>query len=1223
MKKILLITNFLLVGFTYAQSGLSTTENYVYEKNCLTEDCSKKVENVKYFDGLGRLKQNISLKATPAGKDIALPVEYDSYGRQIKEYLAIPQTGTQDGAMYPDPLSNAIAVYGNEKIYTEKTFEASPLDKVLQQKQLGNAWSAHPVNFSYSANTANEVKKYTVETTWQEGRTNSELSISGNYLANSLFKSTVIDEDGNSSIEFKNKKGQTVLIRKKDGTQNVDTYYVYNEYNQLAYTIPPLASQPGLVDDTTLNNLCYQYRYDGWNRAVEKKLPGKGWEYMLYDKQNRLVGSQDTVLKAKGQWIYTKYDQFGRVAISGISTGYDRSVEQAEIDGLGANNVNRLTTAPFNRQGVDVYYGNQDITYPNSTKWVTLLSLNYYDTYPPYSFNPSFPPNALTDNSTGNNTSTKSLSVMSLIKNIEDDNWTKNYNYYDAKGRVLETYSINHLGGYTKTDLTVDFAGVPQKTEMYHVRKQGEVGVTIKERFDYDLQNRLLKHWHQVGSKPEQLLVENSYNELSQLTNKKVGNNLQSIDYAYNIRGLVTDVNKNQMGLADLGGKLFSYRIKYNQKEGITNPDSGLFPDKNVIPKYNGNITEVDWRAVETIGSNPSFTPKRYGYAYDGLNRVTAGYYQNPNNPYSKENTESIDYDLNGNISKLYRTAILEGGTNTATVIDRLSYSYIGNQITNINDASQNSTGYEGGGNMISYDVNGNMTTMPDKSISSIKYNYLNLPNYLHVNKNSIEDVTINTKYRADGTKLTKENTTVLIGVAGPTTTKRTTDYLDGFQYFKLENINGGGSSEMLMSNSLSIKAMQPQIFSLDGPVVTDPTIDPPFGGGGIIVDVKTEDLQFFPTSEGFYDYQKDQYIYQYKDHLGNVRISFARNSTGALEITDKNDYYPFGMNHLKTGTAFFGLGIYQNYKYNDKELQETGMYSYGWRDYMPDIGRWNGIDQLAEKYLSTSTYAYVANNPISLSDVDGRWFDQDGHIINTSGQTMEIVRKKLLNNFVGRDADEGGGGDIINFNNAAAFGLLQDILTKDGGIGAMFSLVEQLKKAGFNDPAKDKAKYTDKDILLEKIPALNDLFRMVDPSFSEDPTINSPGLTRGTNISLNMNNISNVLHYVFTLGHEMNHVFANRFFKDSFNQITHTSSNSTRGFNFFQETMGLGWEMQMGSTKWCGFSGLEAASYYYNIKNLGSGYDQTVIDRVSGYWNQLKSEWNSIYNQKLKQLNK
>ena len=170
-----------------------------------------------------------------------------------------------------------------------------------------------------------------------------------------------------------------------------------------------------------------------------------------------------------------------------------------------------------------------------------------------------------------------------------------------------------------------------------------------------------------------------------------------------------------------------------------------------------------------------------------------------------------------------------------------------------------------------------------------------------------------------------------------------------------------------------------------------DPTpIDP------IVQNPHNPELQFFPTAEGFYDYQRKMYIYQYKDHLGNVRVSYGKNNTtGSLEITDSNDYYPFGMNHLKTGNAYFGAGSYKNYKYNGKELQETGMYDYGARMYMADIGRWGVVDPLAETSRRWSPYTYAYNNPMRFIDPDGM---QNKDITIPSGTDQKSIDAIMAN---------------------------------------------------------------------------------------------------------------------------------------------------------------------------------------------------------------------------------
>ncbi|MDO5614808.1 MAG: RHS repeat-associated core domain-containing protein [Cruoricaptor ignavus] len=142
--------------------------------------------------------------------------------------------------------------------------------------------------------------------------------------------------------------------------------------------------------------------------------------------------------------------------------------------------------------------------------------------------------------------------------------------------------------------------------------------------------------------------------------------------------------------------------------------------------------------------------------------------------------------------------------------------------------------------------------------------------------------------------------------------------------------------------------------------------------------------MQFFPTAEGYlknnpYGFEpkpeivRPSYVYNYLDHLGNVRLNYYRNSTNIPEILEENNYYPFGLVHKGYNDTRTSNGSYQ-YKYNNKEYHLiTNMYDYGVRFYMPDIGRWGVVDPLAEKDRKWTPYRYAYNNPLRFIDPDGR----------------------------------------------------------------------------------------------------------------------------------------------------------------------------------------------------------------------------------------------------------
>ena len=789
------------------------------------------------------------------------------------------------------------------------------------------------------------------------------------------------------------------------------------------------------------------------------------------------------------------------------------------------------------------------------------------------------------------------------MKNIEDDNWTKSYTWYDDKARAVGTYSINHLGGYTKTETLLDFAGVPQLSKVYHKRLSSDTEKIITQTFEYDSQNRLLVHKHKVDNNPEEILSQNKYNELSQLENKKVGGTslaspLQSIDYAYNILGQMTKINDP----ANLGAKLFGYEMRY------TNPVYSNI----AAGRFNGNVTEVDWK-VSSEG-----VLKRYSYGYDNLNQLKDAIYTEPltTNPYNNNYNENLTYDLNGNIKTLKRNAFPIFGA-TSTLVDDLTYQYTGNRLDRILETSLNDTGYEGGNNLIDYDANGNMINMKDKGIQSIAYNSLNLPDSYSITQTDLLGTTTNFSltylYRADGTKLRK--TYFSQGGRGSANITRTTDYLDGFQY----SYNEGSG---ICTACRTEVAYEEQAFAK---------------GGFLGTTLPEWKLDFVPTAEGFFSFTENRYIYQYRDHLGNARVSYAKNSAGALEITDVNNYYAFGMNHIG-GLQKGGLGGYQNYKYNGKELQETGMYDYGARFYMPDIGRWGVVDPLAETTRRVNPYNFALNNPVMFIDPDGRKaymaeptvdnVPRGGmlHYILSGGDAKWGSYRSFVGDdaFFYRSANSGGGGGDggggIKVTDQASIIFFQGYFGSGGSVDGIFSMLDQLKEAGWKDPLNTKATFGDIDGLLTKVPALAEIFKITNTGFKEDQTINSPAITNGQVVRININKISNILSYAFTLGHEMyGHVFANLFFKGKFSEVTRTPEASPRAFNFFQEVMGIQWEMSAGSTRYGSKTAFDAASFYYGPN--GVGHEQSIINKVNTNFNRLIYEWRIIYNNKKNQL--
>ncbi|MEN0082997.1 DUF6443 domain-containing protein, partial [Flavobacterium lindanitolerans] len=410
----------LTIFISFAAMAQTATQNYTKTTTYREAGAGRPAVSITYYDGLGRPIQQRAHAMSATGKDIVTHIEYDASGRQAREFLPFvsasptlnynPAAATDVMSFYGSPsptLTGNPNFEATANPYSEKLFEASPLGRVLKQAAPGNAWKMpaspadpdHTIRTEYLSNSAADaVRLYRAANgAYAGGYYPATLSQLGTYPAGTLYKTVLKDENwtaGNSHTtqEFKNRQGR-VILKRTWGSSIVnnapsegwhDTYYVYDDFGNLAFVLPPLSD--GSTSQADLDGLCYQYRYDERKRLVEKKLPGKQWEFIIYDNLDRVVATGPAFspfndITASG-WLFTKYDVFGRIAYTGWMqasvTSAERNTLQAARNAQTANLSEAKTTSDNTVNGVAFRYTNQ--AWPTGSGW-HVLTVNYYDSY--------------------------------------------------------------------------------------------------------------------------------------------------------------------------------------------------------------------------------------------------------------------------------------------------------------------------------------------------------------------------------------------------------------------------------------------------------------------------------------------------------------------------------------------------------------------------------------------------------------------------------------------------------------------------------------------------------------------------------------------------------------------------------------------------------------------------------------------------------------------------
>jgi RHS repeat-associated protein len=770
----------------------------------------------------------------------------------------------------------------------------------------------HSIKYSYGLNGANEVLKWTYDNSTNSidaGSASSPIY----FGANKLMKIKKLDEHDKATIEYINSDGQTLLKRVQvgnpspiDDTNYASTYYVYDERGNLVVILPPEAVKRLSTEyfhggstpqskKSFLNVWAFQNTFDERKRISTKRAPGAKPIYFIYDSRNRVVLTQDGNQRRQvgesvsKEWSFTKYDFFNRPIMTGVYThnGNDTSRQEMQNyvhsqmtsgnllyeDYTGVSSTDGYTNRTFPTENKDVFtvtfYDNYDFLVPVVYLGnPTLTDYNYRATdlvpQPPAKMNP-----------------VNGLVTAIKIKELGTSNYSWTVNYYDSKYRLIQTLIKNNRGGIDRNTTSYDFAGkVLQSKRTYNVNGNT---TSIAEKFVYDHAGRLLVTTHSINGDKEVAISGNYYNELGQLISKGLHDeNYPTVDteigapnsvHAGNItRNTYSSSEKIliannsiqlQSGYYVGGGNTLHARIGSTQEEAAA---AALLQFKQVVdyrynilgwmtqindvttpgadyfcmnlryndPTANGGSAQYNGNISESIWQTIGDPKQSYGYSYDNMNRLLKGQYYDlttiaNNGRYNEEIGVGAGRPAYDMNGNIMNLKRVGRLANaTYGTIDDLQYDYANGNQLTKVDDASGVDGFKDVAGSVDYQYDFNGSMKSDANKALTKISYNHLNLPDTVKKSSTEYIVYT--YDATGRKLKQQ-------VFG--TEAKTTDYI----------------GELIYENSI---------------------------------------LQFINHAEGRAIPNGSWWEYQYhlKDHLGNVRVTFAtttesESATGTLESSN------------------------------------------------------------------------------------------------------------------------------------------------------------------------------------------------------------------------------------------------------------------------------------------------------------------------------------------------